>query len=73
MGKTRRRLGREGWRALFVVYSCYRNRNAKISHHCGFSVMTVVRDMEMVPEDTVYSTSPMSTPLLALLATHSCP
>lgn len=29
--------------ALFVANSCYCNHNAKIPHHCGFPVMTVVR------------------------------
>lgn len=37
-------MGRNGDQgALFVAYSCYCNHNAKIPHHCGFPVMTVVR------------------------------
>lgn len=49
MGKTIRRVGwgKNGDQgALFVAYSSYCNHNAKIPHHCGFPVMTVVRGHE---------------------------
>lgn len=76
MGKTKtkkkRRAGRGGVEtkgASFVAFSCSWNHNARVSHNCGFPVMT--ENVETVPEETACSTVSQSTVACSRLATST--